>query len=77
MLTPEVAFGRILRRLRTEKGMSQEKLALEGGLDRTFISMMERGKRQPSLRTILQVANVLAIKPSKLIELVVTEQQSS
>jgi len=76
MLTPEVAFGRVLRRLRTEKDISQEKLALEGDLDRTFISMMERGKRQPSLKTILQLADVLGIKPSRLIDLVVIEQEA-
>ena len=41
------AFGAILRRNREEKGMSQEQLALDCGLDRTFISLLERGLRQP------------------------------
>lgn len=73
MKRPEEAFGLVLRRLRTEKNMSQEKLALEGGLDRTFISMLERGQRQPSLTTIIQIAGVLDVSPSDLVAIVVHE----
>jgi len=68
--TPEEAFGQVLRRLRTEKGLSQEKLALAGDLDRTFVSLLERGLRQPSLTTLLQVSRVLGISASKLLALV-------
>jgi len=64
----ENAFGEILRELRTEKGLSQEKLALDTDLDRTFISLLERGLRQPSLKTIFLIAKRLNIKPNKLIE---------
>lgn len=67
MSTPEEAFGCVLRQLRTEKGLSQERLALDGGLDRTFISLLERGLRQPSLTTLLQLSNVLGIKASEII----------
>ncbi|MAM71825.1 MAG: transcriptional regulator [Gammaproteobacteria bacterium] len=73
MKTPEEAFGVVLRRLREEKGISQENLALEGNLDRTFISMLERGKRQPSLTTILNLAKVLGVGEGELVEFVVKE----
>lgn len=67
MLKPEEAFGVVLRKLRTKKGLSQERLALEGGLDRTFISLLERGLRQPSLTTLLQISSVLGVKASGII----------
>lgn len=67
MVAIEQAFGDILRELRTGKGFSQESLALECGLDRTFISLMERGQRQPSLTTIFQLATALGIRPHELI----------
>ena len=45
-------FGQELRKARNAVGISQEKLALQIGLDRTYISMLERGLRQPTLTTI-------------------------
>lgn len=62
-----VTFGNILRKYRQDAGLSQEKLALECGLDRTFISLLERGKRQPSIITLLTVAEQLNTKPSVLV----------
>jgi transcriptional regulator with XRE-family HTH domain len=61
------AFGAVLREARLQRGLSQEALALESGLDRTFISMLERGMRQPSLSTLFAVAAVLNTQPSKLV----------
>jgi transcriptional regulator with XRE-family HTH domain len=75
MPTPEEAFGQVLRKLRMDKGLSQERLALEGNLDRTFISMLERGLRQPSLTTLIQISNVLEISASDLVAAV--EQEMS
>jgi len=69
-LKPEEAFGLVLRDLRNKKHISQEKLALEGSVDRTFISLLERGLRQPSLTTIIQISDVLGIEPDKLMALV-------
>ena len=60
-------FGTKLREARIIKGISQEKLALELGFDRTYISMLERGKRNPSLFTICKIASFLEIKVSKLL----------
>ncbi len=72
-MEPEKAFGLVLKDLRKIKGISQEKLALAGDLDRTFISLMERGQRQPSLTTILRISDALDIKPSELMDLVTSK----
>jgi len=73
-------FGKVLKDLRLEAGYSQEKLALECGLDRTFVSMLERGKRQPSLTTIFTLCEKLNYSPSqmmKYVELLVFEDTKS
>jgi len=66
-LKPEIAFGQVLSTFRKERGFSQENLAHEASLDRTFISLLERGLRQPSLSTIIQLSTALKVKPSTLI----------
>lgn len=62
----EEVFGNVLRALRTERGLSQETLALEAELDRTFISMLERGQRLPSIATLLSVAGPLGMTGAEL-----------
>lgn len=62
----EVAFGRVLRAIRKEGGLSQEALALEAGIDRNFVSLMERGLNQPSLSTIFKICKALNLDPSDL-----------
>lgn len=66
-MTIEEAFGIVLRRLRREFNISQEKLSENSGLDRTFISNIECGKQQPSLVTIFALANALNITPSSIL----------
>ncbi|MDO3378103.1 helix-turn-helix domain-containing protein [Geoalkalibacter halelectricus] len=66
----EVAFGKTLREFRKQAHLSQEALALECDLDRTFISLLERGLRQPTLKTLFRLANVLNVSPSVLISAV-------
>ena len=61
------AFGKVMRELRTERKLSQEHLALESGLDRTFISMLERGIRQPSLTTLFNLSKTLKCRASEFI----------
>lgn len=67
MKKSEEIFGKILKKIRDEKGFSQEKLALEADLDRTFISLLERGLRQPSLNTLLQISKALDTKASEVV----------
>lgn len=64
---PEV-FGEVLRGYRNRSGFSQEGLAEAAGLDRSFISMLERGERQPTLETLFSLARALDVAPSLLIE---------
>jgi transcriptional regulator with XRE-family HTH domain len=61
-------FGKVLRELREANHISQEKLAEYCELDRTYISLLERGLRQPTITSIFKLAKALNISPSKLIE---------
>jgi transcriptional regulator with XRE-family HTH domain len=56
-----------LREQRAELGVSQEELALIAEVDRTFVSQMERGMRQPTLTTLVKLARALEVQPSVLI----------
>jgi transcriptional regulator with XRE-family HTH domain len=60
------AFGRTIRAIRNRRGVSQESLALQCGLDRTYISGIERGMRNPSLTNILKIAAALDARPAEL-----------
>jgi transcriptional regulator with XRE-family HTH domain len=66
-LSISVSFGKVIRRLRLEKGFSQEQLGFEADLRRTYISIIELGQQQPSLSTIFKLANALQIPASTLI----------
>jgi transcriptional regulator with XRE-family HTH domain len=59
-------LGKILRELRLEAGLSQETLGERTGLDRTYISGVERGVRNPALRNIDKLAKALKVKVSDL-----------
>lgn len=61
------AFGKALREYRERAGLSQENLADAAELDRTFIGMLERGQRQPTLETLFRIANALSVAPQTLI----------
>jgi transcriptional regulator with XRE-family HTH domain len=64
----ERAFGDELRKARLKKGMSQMDLYKSTGLDRTFISDLERGIQAPSIRTIFRAAKGIGIEAESLIE---------
>ncbi|NOU51710.1 helix-turn-helix transcriptional regulator [Pseudoalteromonas sp. JBTF-M23] len=61
-------FGSNVQKERQSKEFSQETLAEMAELDRTYISSMERGKRNVSLVNIVKISNALSISPSKLFE---------
>jgi len=60
-------FGEELRNVRTERGLTQEGLGLESGYHRTYISLLERGLRAPSLQTTFRLSTALGITPSEFI----------
>jgi len=69
-LDPGVAFGQVLRGLRREAGMSQEQLAFSAEIERNFVSLIERGVNQPSIRVIFKLAHALGISASQMLLLV-------
>lgn len=60
-------FGNRVRGLRKKKGLSQEGLALESGLDRSYVGGVERGERNISLENIEKLAKALGVHPSELL----------
>lgn len=66
-LKTEKIFGCVLRNCRTLNKLSQEKLSQESGLDRSYISLLERGLRQPSLKTILLLSKTLNTTAAKMV----------
>ncbi len=56
-----------LRRLRRDKGWSQEDLAFESGLHRTYVSGIERGVRNPTLLILDKLAKTLGVTPAELV----------
>lgn len=62
------AFGQTLRRLRLQAGVSQEQLAVQSGLHRNYVGMIERGERNASLATIEALSAALHMRPSELVK---------
>lgn len=69
-------FGSVIRRLRLQRQLTQEQLASLSDLERTFISMLERGIKQPSLKTISDLAKAFGLKNYELLHLVEQEIHS-
>ena len=69
--------GLNLRDLRTLKNISQEDLSLNTGLDRSYISMIENGKRNPTLLVIFKICHAMSISPKVLIEKIEESYESS
>ena len=67
------AFGKVLRRMRREAGLTQEQLGFEADLRRTYVSLLELGQQQPSLTTILKLAAALQRRPGELLDLTANE----
>jgi len=57
-----------LRRIRTEKGLSQEQLAFEASIHRTYISDLERGARNPTITVVDKLAVALQVSAGMLLE---------
>lgn len=74
-MDPAVAFGRVLRRLRHEAGFTQEELGFEADLRRTYVSILELGRQQPTLTTILKLAKPLKRSAREIVGMVELELQ--
>lgn len=58
--------GKRIKAVRLERGMTQEQVAFEAGLNRAFIGYIERGERNPSTETIAKIAKVLGVELNDL-----------
>jgi transcriptional regulator with XRE-family HTH domain len=61
-----LAFGRAIRQLREERGISQEELALRSEMDRSYAGGVERGERNVSLSNVLKIAGALDVSSDDL-----------
>ena len=71
------AFGRVLAKLRKQRGWSQEYLGFESELARNYISILERGERSPTLTTISRICRSLEISEDEIIRQAVRELEES
>lgn len=62
-----INFGRIVKRLREEHGLSQEVLADRAELNRSYVGEVERGTAMPSLSTVTKIAKALNLSTSDLL----------
>lgn len=76
-VSPESAFGNVLRELRERRELSQEQLALQSGLVRPHVGMLERGERSPTLTTLFRLAQALRVEPGEMIRLVQEQVQTT
>ncbi|MBA9084301.1 transcriptional regulator with XRE-family HTH domain [Fontibacillus solani] len=66
-------IGKTVKAIRIKKGLSQEDLAHECNVDRSYISMIEVGRNEPSVTKIFELCKGLKIKPSDFFKLVEVE----
>ena len=79
-MEPEIAFGQVLRELRKGRDLSQETLALESGLERNYVSLLELGRNSASVKTIFKLAPALGISVAEfmsMVEKMASEKRSS
>lgn len=74
-LPANVALGRVVRRWRVERGISQEELGFRSDLHRTFVGQMERAEKQPTLATIEKLLEGTGMGLAELAQLVEWEQE--
>lgn len=73
----DLAVGRVIQEIRHEKGLSQEALSFAANRHRTYVSLIERGRYSPSVRTLWTLAEALGVKPSEIIGRVEGELEAS
>jgi transcriptional regulator with XRE-family HTH domain len=64
----KASFGKVLKGLREQKGLSQQELADYSEVDRTYISDLERGLHYPTLNVVFKLSEILEIKPHEFIQ---------
>jgi len=67
MKTLNKAFATTLKSLRESAGLSQKQLSIRAGLDRTYVSLLERGQRQPTISTLYKLAAPLKVSVNEMV----------
>lgn len=67
MLDYRKVVGKNVRHLREELDFSQEELGFRAGLDRTYVSGVERGVRNPTIAVLARLASALGVRPDELL----------
>jgi transcriptional regulator with XRE-family HTH domain len=60
--------GRSIRRIRVDQNMSQERLAFDSGVDRSYLGGIERGEENPTVDVLDRIAEILAVELQELFE---------
>lgn len=63
-----LAFGEAVRQVRSNKGVSQEELALRSGIDRSYLGAIERGEQNAGLLHLARIADALGVRLAAIIE---------
>lgn len=66
-MTMELALGREVKKAREAVQKSQETLAFDAEVHRTYVSLIERGQKSPTLSVIVRLAKALNVRPSELL----------
>jgi transcriptional regulator with XRE-family HTH domain len=64
----ESIVGKNIRRLRKARGLTQEQLAEEAGMAMRYLSGVERGEENPTLRFLVMIADALGVQPAELLK---------
>lgn len=67
MATVTQKFGQRVRKLRKQKGLTQEKLAERAGIDYSYLNLIENGKRNPSLKVMAKLSRILGVRLGDLL----------
>lgn len=72
-----IAIGRIIRKLRQDRGLSQDVLSGLAGIARTHLTMIEQGTKKPNFETLWRLALALDLRPSELVRMIELEIEGS
>ena len=61
-------FGEVLRTYRKERGLTQEELAHRAEIHRTYVSLLERNEKSPTLNVLFRICRALEVRPSQVLE---------
>lgn len=67
MATVTQKFGQKVRKVRKQRGLTQEKLAELAGIDYSYVNLIENGRRNPSLKVMAKLSRILGVRLEDLL----------